>query len=236
LLANHPTWTVVVLDYVEQGNVAKTYDKNIRWSVGANLTVGQTTMRLFKCPSSPDDRLAATAGPTAGIKLGAMDYLVPHRIRNRYYTNMGITNPSGTADNWGALLDLAETPIITITDGTSNTLMFIEAGGRPTWYRLNINQNAPCPSGEGYGWSDPDTGSGSIDGSNPTTGDVNTNVSTGGTCVFNCTNDSEGYSFHTGGMNVGMADGSVRFINKSINPATFAALCTSRLGDIPGDF
>ena len=47
--------------------------------------------------------MAATSGPTAGITLGAMDYLVPHQIRNRFYTNNGIVNPGGTIDNPGAL-------------------------------------------------------------------------------------------------------------------------------------
>ncbi len=112
--------------------------------------------------------------------------------------------------------------------------MILESGGRPNWFVNGKAQGGLIPSNEGFGWSDPDTGSGSIDGSNPLTGIVNTDTSTGGTCVFNCTNDSEGYSFHTGGMNVCLADGSVRFVTKSISAASFAALITGRAGDIPG--
>ena len=74
-----------------------------------------------------------------------------------------------------------------------------------------------------------------MDGTNPTTGAVNTNTAfAGGTCIMNCNNDSEPYSFHTGGVNVAMADGSVRFLRASITPATFAAMITSRAGDLPG--
>jgi prepilin-type processing-associated H-X9-DG protein len=52
---------------------------------------------------------------------------------------------------------------------------------------------------------------------------------------MNCTNDSEFYSFHSGGINVCMADGSVRFIAQSVSAATLAALVTARSGDIPGN-
>ncbi len=229
------SWTVLALAYVEQDNVAKLYDKAQRWDTSTNLTHGQNQFKLFKCPSAPDARRAATSGPTSGITLGAMDYIVPHQIRNRYYTNMGITNPGGTSDNVGALENGRDTSIVAITDGTSNTIMIFEAGGRPNYFLLGRDTGNLCPSNEGFGWSDPDTGSGSVDGSNPTTGAVNTNGSTGGTCVFNCTNDSEGYSFHSGGMNVTLSDGSVRFIRQSIAPATFAALITAKAGDIVGN-
>jgi prepilin-type processing-associated H-X9-DG protein len=51
---------------------------------------------------------------------------------------------------------------------------------------------------------------------------------------MSCNNDSEPYSFHTNGMNVCMADGSVRFVNSNISAATFAALCTAKAGDLVG--
>jgi prepilin-type processing-associated H-X9-DG protein len=47
-----------------------------------------------------------------------------------------------------------------------------------------------------------------------------------GTCVMNCTNDNEVYSFHPGGANMLYADGSVRFLRDSVSALTFAALTT----------
>jgi prepilin-type processing-associated H-X9-DG protein len=73
-----------------------------------------------------------------------------------------------------------------------------------------------------------------MDGTNGTTGAINGSSGTG-RCIMNCNNDSEPYSFHTGGMNAGLADGSVRFFRSSINPATFAALLTAKAGDIARD-
>jgi prepilin-type processing-associated H-X9-DG protein len=39
-------------------------------------------------------------------------------------------------------------------------------------------------------------------------------------------------SLHTGGVNVVMADGSVRFVSNSINQATFSALGTAMGGEV----
>jgi prepilin-type processing-associated H-X9-DG protein len=54
----------------------------------------------------------------------------------------------------------------------------------------------------------------------------------GATCIMNCNNFSEPYSFHSGGINVCMADGSVRFLRQNVSAATFAALVTRDYGDI----
>jgi prepilin-type processing-associated H-X9-DG protein len=72
-----------------------------------------------------------------------------------------------------------------------------------------------------------------MDGTDATTGAINGGSGTG-RCIMNCNNDSEPYSMHSGGMNICMADGSVRFIQSSISAATFAALLTARLGDVVG--
>jgi len=39
---------------------------------------------------------------------------------------------------------------------------------------------------------------------------------------------------HTGGINVGMGDGSVRFVNGAISPSTWFAACTPNAGDLLG--
>ena len=56
----------------------------------------------------------------------------------------------------------------------------------------------------------------------------------GAPVFINGNNNGELYSFHTGGINVCMADGSVRFISQTISAATFAALVTAQGGDIVG--
>jgi prepilin-type N-terminal cleavage/methylation domain-containing protein/prepilin-type processing-associated H-X9-DG protein len=231
------SWTILALAYVEQDNLGKIYDRNQRWDTTTNLTHGENQLKLFLCPSAPEQRRPASAGPAMGRTLGAMDYIIMHQVRNRFYVGNNIVNPGGTTDNPGALSNGVQTPILGITDGTSNTILIMEAGARPTHYLLNRPSGTGPPSNEGFGWSDPDTGSGSLDGCNPTTGLVNgSGVAAGaGTCIMNCNNDSEPYSFHTGGMNVCLADGSVRFVASSISAANFAGLITARNGEITTD-
>jgi len=53
-----------------------------------------------------------------------------------------------------------------------------------------------------------------------------------GECAVNCTNDREVYSFHPGGANVVLADGSVRFLRADIGIRVFAQLVTRAGGEV----
>lgn len=224
------SWTPIVLAYVEQDNVGRLWNLNTKWNTGTNLVTSQTNFKVFKCPSAPDSRRAPASGPV----LGFGDYGSVNAIRRRFYTANGIGaifpgGPTGAAgdESLGALQKVIDTPILAITDGTSNTIMLAEDAGRPSLFQKGKDSGAG--TSDGWGWADPDCGF-SIDGVVP--GVLGTNWTTGGTCIINCTNDSELYSFHSGGLNVTLADGSVRFIRETINPAALAAFVTARGGDI----
>ena len=53
---------------------------------------------------------------------------------------------------------------------------------------------------------------------------------------MNACNDSDMYSFHPGGVNFVMADGTVRFLSQNIDANTYAALITKAGGEVVGDF
>ena len=224
--AKFRSWTPLALAYVEQDNVGRLWNNTTKWNVDPNLTTAKTTFKLFMCPSAP-----ATRQQGGTVLLGFGDYGSVNAIRRRFYTANGIgatfpLGPTGAAGDEvvGALQKVLDTPILSISDGTSNTFLIAEDAGRPSLF-----QKGKATGGitaDGWGWADPDCGF-SIDGVSPS--DL---VTTGGTCYMNCTNDSELYSFHTGGINVCMADGSVRFIRESIPAATLAALVTAKAGDI----
>jgi prepilin-type processing-associated H-X9-DG protein len=177
--------------------------------------------------------MASPLGP-----LGYGDYGSVNAIRRRFYTANGIgasfpLGPTGAPGDEviGALQKVNNTPIMSITDGTSNTILIAEDAGRPSLFQQG--KSAGVITADGHGWADPDCGF-SVDGVIP--GTLGTTWTTGGTCIMNCTNDSELYSFHTGGINLCFADGSVRFVRDSISPATLAAIVTAQGNDIPGDY
>lgn len=229
--AKFRSWTPLALAYVEQDIVGKLWNNSVNWKTAPNLTTAQTVFKVFKCPSAPDARKPSTI-VTPNVVFGPGDYGSINAIRRRFYTANGIPNfpVPGTAagdEALGLLQKVVDTPIAAVLDGLSNTMMIGEAAGRPNMYRKG--KDTGSTTADGHGWADPDCGF-SVDG---VQADL---VTTGGTCIINCTNDSEFYSFHTGGMNTCMGDGSVRFIRESIAPATLAALVTANAGDIPGDY
>jgi prepilin-type N-terminal cleavage/methylation domain-containing protein/prepilin-type processing-associated H-X9-DG protein len=253
-------WSVLALAYLEQDNIGKLWDMNKRWTDPtpngtnpSNLAIGQNAIKVFMCPSAPGAPRRPNAaftqnwnpGPGSSSvpagNFGPADYISIRQVRARAYTGaglplppslVGLTAAAQEGQLSGAFQQLVDTAIVGITDGTSNTILFLEDAGRPNNYILGRDTSASLT--DQLGWASPDGVVGSIDFSNPTTGAVNGgSIGAGaGGCVMNCNNDSEGYSFHSGGVNVAMADGSVRFLRQSINPASFIAMCTARFGEV----
>jgi prepilin-type processing-associated H-X9-DG protein len=134
--------------------------------------------------------------------------------------------------------------IAAISDGLSNTAVIAEDAGRPAIYlrgKKSVNPRSGIVNGkpfteDGWGWADINAGF-SIDGVGATglangTNNDGTVSNNRGTCVVNCTNDSEIYGFHTGGCNMLYGDGSVHFVSASIAAQELIALCTRDRGDI----
>ena len=62
-----------------------------------------------------------------------------------------------------------------------------------------------------------------------------TGTTSPGACHTNCTNNNEVYSFHQGGANHVMADGSVKFIHSSMDIRLFVKFISREGGDITVD-
>lgn len=238
------SWCTLLLDFMEEASLSGRYDKTQAWNSAANVAVGQQVIGAFICSSAPaaPRRAVDSSVPNpdsvdlthlAGKVMGPSDYIVMHRVRRRFYSANGLTVPA--ADLEGALARDGTTKLQQITDGLSKTMLAMECAARPNYYLNGRDQGGVLPRPEGYGWVDKDGGAGSLDGSSETTGAVNGGSGTG-RCIIGCTNDSEPYSFHPGGMTAMMADGSVRFISREVNAATFAALQTRAGNDMIGDF
>lgn len=206
------SWTPIALEFVEQGNVSKLMDMNVRWDSEPNLTQAKVSFKLFRCPSAP-----ASEGrrPTSLGVMGAADYGSLNEVKPAFYTaqSPALTPPS---DAIGILQKVNNTRIAQVTDGLSNTIMIGEDAGRPNLYANKKDTGNIATNGQ-WGWADPDTGFSMSD----------TSIA----CAMNCGNDGEFFAFHPTGMNAGIGDGSVRFISATMPPNQLAALVTARGGE-----
>ncbi len=186
-------------------------------------------MVVFTCPSTPNQQ---RFDPTIAATPSCGDYDAVNAIKNFVAINCfgipGITNKDDPRIV-GAMRRDQLTAFTAITDGTSNTILVAEDSGRSDFYAQGPKQIGSASSGTGCisngvnvckqgGWADPG-GPFSIDGSN-------IDGSVPGPCTLNCSNNSEVFGFHTAGANAVFADGSVHFLNSTMNLCTLAALCT----------
>ena len=112
------------------------------------------------------------------------------------------------------------------TDGTLNTMMVAEMGGRPHAYVTGrvLNPNLPDKT-YGFGaWAHNDKHA-----VKTFTYDGQTSP---GPCPVNCSNQMGVYSFHPAGANALFAYGSVHFIAQTIDLFTFFNLVACADGDV----
>lgn len=128
-----------------------------------------------------------------------------------------------------------------VTDGLSNTIAVVESGGRPLVYRrgVTVGDNPQTHRVNGGGWVRPASdvlfAGSSADGASIPGNFVNrTNGLDVGAETYGSTGypsvgtegSSQPFSFHGGGLNVVLGDGSVRFIDETISIGVFASLVT----------
>jgi len=240
-------WPVFILPYMEQQNIYNQYTiKNQNWLDPINYKATQMQVKTFICPSSPEDQnrpAQNNKNPNAAIT----DYTIPEGITDAFKV-FSLNNGKGVAQTpFPSNLAVINgqgigTSINHISDGTSNSVLVYESGGRPKHYisgkvigQADVDSATTCgntsvKNGITYGaaWAD--------DGNNsPVHGFNKDGTFCSEACVINCTNNQEAYSFHSGGMNASFADGSVRYINENISIITFAALVTMAGGEVISD-
>jgi len=158
------------------------------------------------------------------------------------------------------LLKQGMTRVSEITDGTSNTIAVIECAGRderfvsqyddgPTSYRVPNTTTLAATRGAGaspgkhrfWRWADPGNAIGTSGQPNnkytPTNEGkiwplINTTTTAANTAGNQAGPNEEPFSFHFGGVNVLMGDGSVKFLKENINLATFRGLLTLSGGEV----
>jgi prepilin-type N-terminal cleavage/methylation domain-containing protein/prepilin-type processing-associated H-X9-DG protein len=233
----------LILPYVEQDNAYRQIDVTKAFFSTRNLPPTNPAysigIKTLLCPSSPADAtidystaLNQTYNSTgnyklkypAGLIFGRTDYAPVSGTA----IGIGASQENQVSGNPGIIVEPPAPPatFASITDGSSNTLMVVEDSARPLFYsNKGFLGNGPVSQGGGA-WADP-FGYLVMNGSDPFGSGL-----IPGSCAVNCTSDNEMFSFHTGGMNVVMGDGSVRFVRASITLDQAAALISKAGGEV----
>ncbi|MEY3457861.1 MAG: hypothetical protein RL215_1018 [Planctomycetota bacterium] len=257
---NHSTRSALtmLLPYIEQANLYQQIDSSIPMFNGpagydpvklaTNVAAAATVIPAFLCPSSvgpqTDDYLYPAGAIVPGVfpaanctwKGGRTDYGGTTGVRG-VFANLAYNNNAG-GDREGSLVAAApggsSSRMRDLTDGTSNTFMFGErTGGVRIYYKNQQAIGLPAVLGQtnGGSWADALAFEHWIQGS------LFDGTGNGGPCPM-CTNmrGNGFHSFHTGGCQFAMCDGSVRFVSENVASSIFAALITRKKGEIVGEF
>ena len=214
-----------LLPYLEQQSPARQYHWDVAWYHAANQPVVNVYLKVWQCPSARANRImdgslptiAPPAERTFNGTASCGDYAGIRGI-DPALASSGLVDRASSYD--GVLQGNRTTCMAEISDGASNTILVSECAGRPTLWQ----GGKPVPNQwlNGGPWASRGLMFGR--GSTPN------GTAFFGRCAINCTNDREVYSFHAGGANALLADGSVHFLKAAIDIRVFARLVT-RAGD-----
>lgn len=250
---------VPLLPYIEQGNLSNAFSLTAAGGFAdpVNQGVANTRIPIILCPSNPVNqvvkmRKSSSTGKSYGafitqtgtttdpndstILTGwGQDYWVNHAISAATYT---LVNPTGAAPN--PIFKGTKPTMAMVTDGTSNTTMFLEHAGYDVHYVKGVGTPMPASDltldqpgawGTWLGWCAFQVQGYRAESPARYQGTLS-NQPSGTDCAVNCNNSQGVFGFHTGGANVAMADGSVRFLAESTSVATLMYLATRDGGEV----
>lgn len=216
---------------------------------GAGVTIvpgGDTIVPGYRCPSSTlPTHIPATWQIPGSQALGAGN--VPHA--NPYAVGYAVTDYKAAAHNhisdFNGLMkkqwEGGAARFRDVTDGLSNTI----AAGESSYASAgNVSGSSAGPGARATtaptSFQDMPAWIGSL-GSDEVVrinGRFNSpiNARTNPTRMYLANNDDNAFSFHTGGAQFLMGDGSVRFITENIDINTYSALFSMNGGEVVGEF
>lgn len=238
------SWRVPILPQLEQAAVYNAMNLGAPVTTPSNRTGFATRLSVFVCPSTSNYNedvpglLEWNGGqpPVRQVGTGARsDYEVIAGVRVAPQTGSSADLSIIRFGPWGEPSYDVATGLTTryrparlsdIRDGTSNTVLVAERAGRPDIFRKG-EPDRPYPY-------DPTTGPDHHQAAWAVSTHIWWIVSQPDVPV-NQTNTTGFYSFHPGGAQAAMADGSVRFLKDSTGRPTLKALVTRAGSDIVGE-
>jgi len=217
---------VAILPYIEQDAVFKTFGTPLNLQTAGTNIGHRAVVNVYACP----------ADPTQGNGLGQSDWATGTYACNWQVFGKPSAGNSAPGNSNG------NRNMNGIQDGTSNTIFFAEKSAQSSSGHWNLWAHG----GWNNSWS-PIIGYGAEDGSSNFNSGMDAEggvAGVGPTSMFVVQPKAPltniiglASSYHTGGMNVGVGDGSVRFLTNSINPTTtWWPLLTPNRGDIPAEW
>ncbi len=254
---NRQSWMPYVWPYIEQTVLQNAYNWNTDWfdtAAGSNMSLYRIRVAMYNCPSDRTNAMYTEQGVTFDRIRG--NYIVCHGTRP-FGSTPAVVGPGrgvfglAKADTvaWSNVFEPYQAKLVTVTDGTSNTLLMSE-------YLVAKADNNQTPSG--LSWPNGDfrgdiahdvtfSGSGhhipsafmTINGPNSSVPD-NTHCGTTPNIdpLMPCSNGNNAArqfaarSRHPGGVNAAFADGTVRFVENGIALANWQALGTMDNADV----
>ncbi len=239
-------WIPQIMPYSEEGTAFEKLNLKRIWTDPVNQIGVSVVIDSLLCPSTPNPERQIPIGAT-GATAAASDYAIHGSISPQLANSASggqLLPATVSSDLLGSMVPERPTPLRKITDGTTHTLLVVEDAGRPEFWVNGALQTGDWTSSgcdnpgvtggltQGGAWADPNS---NIPLHGFTGADL-ASLSCTGSTPFNVTNNSEAYSFHNGGVQGCMVDGSVQFFPDDIDLAVYAALITRAAGEvIPGD-
>jgi prepilin-type N-terminal cleavage/methylation domain-containing protein len=219
------SWQALILPYIEQGNVYRMINFAKNWDAAPNDSAKQIAgvpnqfqPAVYLCPSAPDGRLASNFR-------GVTDYSAASELHrpNPFYVGTYRAGIPPSDPTWiGVLGNNVRRRVTDIRDGSSNTLMVAECGGRNQHWQMGALQGTLGTTGA---WANP--------GNVLTISGFNSATRTSpGPIAVNGANNNNVYSFHVNTAAGLFGDGSVRFLTSSTSIDTLYSLVTRSSGEI----
>jgi prepilin-type processing-associated H-X9-DG protein len=221
---NHMNWSVFILPFIEEDSLHTRFDLSTVYNGATNRSVALTIPATYHCPSS----LERTSSATTGEEYGGTKIPTLH-----YYGNMGpkgsglvaydthATGGHGGESRHGTFKSTQKIRFTDVTDGLSKTLMAGEISfdaattGYRAWTRgCNTSSASACAGCKNI--------------ANP----INATPFNGADNF----NDMSFGSNHPGGCQFVFADGSVHFIQESVEMDVYKALASRNGGESVGGF
>lgn len=206
----------LILPHLEEQNLENNYNYDQGFDHKVNQPVVNTPVPIFSCASTPGDRtmeidnqLALFAGgtPRQGHTGQATDYFGIRNVHDSDGNRAEGVFRAILPKQMGGKRREYPLRLAQIKDGTSKTILMVEMAGRP--FRYAQGENLGKQNYYAGTWA-------GINGEMLYAIDPNVKTAPSpGPCFINCNSFYTPYSFHAGGVVVGLCDGSVHFLAES---------------------